>query len=112
GVYRGDAHAALEACVATANQRRYEGIGEYIDHGYIPDEANGTSVSNTLEYAYDDWCIAQLAKHLGEEAVYDTFIKRPENGRSLYDASIGFMPPRHADGTVRHGLDVLGSRGR
>src|SRR5690606_32294508 len=87
GVYRGDAHAALEACVATANQRRYEGIGEYIDHGYIPEEANGTSVSNTLEYAYDDWCIAQLARHLGEQEVYETFIARSENWRNLYDAS-------------------------
>lgn len=112
GVYRGDAHAALEACVATANQRRYEGIGEYIDHGYIPDEANGTSVSNTLEYAYDDWCIAQLAKHLGEEAVYDTFIKRSENWRNLYDASIGFMRPRHADGTFRKAFDVLETHGQ
>jgi putative alpha-1,2-mannosidase len=56
----------LKACVATANKRDYEGIGQYIDLGYIPAEKNGTSVSNTLEYAYDDWAIAQLAKHLDE----------------------------------------------
>ena len=112
GVYRGDAHAALEACVATANQRRYEGIGAYIDKGYIPDETNGTSVSNTLEYAYDDWCIAQLAKHLGEQDVYETFIERSENWRNLYDPSIGFMRPRHADGTFRKAFDVLETHGQ
>ncbi|SKB57726.1 alpha-1,2-mannosidase, putative [Parapedobacter luteus] len=112
GVYRGDAQAALEACVATANYRRYEGIGDYIDLGYIPDEKNGTSVSNTLEYAYDDWCIAQLAKHLGRQDVYDTFIKRSENWRNMYDATIGFMRPRHADGAFRKDFDVLETHGQ
>src|SRR5690606_21142979 len=82
---------ALDACVATANFRRYEGIGEYIDLGYIPDEKNGTSVSNTLEYAYDDWCIAQLAKHLGRGDIYETFLERSENWRNMYDPTIGFM---------------------
>src|SRR5690606_16325344 len=112
GVYKGDAQAALEACVATANYRLYEGIGEYIDRGYIPEEVNGTSVSNTLEYAYDDWCIAQLAKHLGRQDIYDTFIKRSENWRNLYDPSIGFMRPRHADGTFRKEFDVLETHGQ
>ncbi|MGK6352164.1 GH92 family glycosyl hydrolase [Parapedobacter sp. DT-150] len=112
GVYKGDAQAALEACVATANYRRYEGIGEYIDRGYIPDEANGTSVSNTLEYAYDDWCIAQLAKHLGKQDVYDVFAKRSENWRNMYDPAIGFMRPRHADGTFRAKFDVLETHGQ
>jgi len=112
GVYRGDPHAALEACVATANQRRYEGIGEYIDLGYVPDEVNGTSVSNTLEYAYDDWCIAQLAKHLGKSDVYETFIKRSQHWRNVYDASIGFMRPRRADGTFRQQFDVLDTHGQ
>src|SRR5690606_3092759 len=61
GVYKGDPHRALEACIATSNRRDYEGIGEYIDYGYIPHEVNSNSVSTTLEYAYNDWCIAQLA---------------------------------------------------
>lgn len=112
GVYKGDPHVALDACVSTANQRRYEGIGEYIDRGYIPDEVNGTSVSNTLEYAYDDWCIAQLAKYLGQENIYDSFIKRSENWRNLYDVSIGFMRPRKADGMFRKEFDVLETHGQ
>lgn len=112
GVYTGDAHAALEACVATANYRRYEGIGEYIDYGYIPTEVNSTAVSNTLEYAYDDWCIARLAQYLGNEDVYNTFIKRSENWRNMYDPSIGFMRPRHADGTFRKDFDLLETHGQ
>lgn len=112
GIYTGDAQKALDACVSTANVRRYEGIGEYMDLGYIPDEKNGTSVSNTLEYAYDDWCIAQLAKHLGRDDVYATFIKRSENWRNVYDASIGFMRPRHEDGSFRANFDALETHGQ
>lgn len=112
GVYRGDAQAALDACVATANARRYEGIGEYIDYGYVPDEVNGTSVSNTLEYAYDDWCIAQLAQHLGRTDVYDTFIKRSENWRNMFDKSIGFMRPKNSKGEFRPQFDVLETHGQ
>ncbi|MCZ2982691.1 glycoside hydrolase family 92 protein, partial [Acinetobacter baumannii] len=73
GTYEGDAEAALAACVQTAKARRYEGIGEYMDLGYVPDDVNSTSVSNTLEYAYDDWCIAQLAKKLGKEDIAAEF---------------------------------------
>lgn len=112
GVYKGDANKALDACVTTANFRRYEGIGEYIDFGFVPDEKNGTSVSNTLEYAYDDWCIAQLAKNLGREDIYETFSKRAENWRNVYDPSIGFMRPKGADGKFRAEFDVLETHGQ
>ncbi|MCL7988115.1 GH92 family glycosyl hydrolase [Sphingobacterium sp. lm-10] len=112
GVYKGDANAALDACIATANYRRYEGIGDYIDLGYIPDEKNGTSVSNTLEYAYDDWCIAQLAKHLNRDADYQTFAKRAENWRNMFDPSIGFMRPKNVEGKFREKFDVLETHGQ
>jgi predicted alpha-1,2-mannosidase len=107
GVYTGDANKALDACVVTANHRDYEGIGEYIDKGYISAEKSGTSVSNTLEYAYDDWCIAQLAKKLGRHDVYDTFIKRSGNWANNFDKSIGFMRPKMADGSFKAKFDVL-----
>ncbi|MFD0795715.1 GH92 family glycosyl hydrolase [Mucilaginibacter litoreus] len=102
-----DANKALEACVATARKRSYEGIGEYMDKGYVPDERSGTSVSNTLEYAYDDWAIAQMAKKLGKTDIYNEFIKRSENYKNVYDASIGFMRPKKADGTFRSKFDPL-----
>lgn len=112
GVYTGDAEAALAACVQTANKRDYEGIGAYIDYGFVPDENSGTSVSNTLEYAYDDWCIAQLAKKLGKQDIYDTFIKRSENWKNLYDTRIGFMRPKSKDGVFREKFDVLDTHGQ
>jgi predicted alpha-1,2-mannosidase len=107
-----DANKALDACVATARQRNYEGIGYYIDKGYIPQEKNGVSVSNTLEYAYDDWCIAQLAKKIGRTPIYDEFIKRSQNWRNVYDASIGFMRPRLSDGSFKKEFDVLKTDGQ
>nr|WP_121273185.1 GH92 family glycosyl hydrolase [Pedobacter schmidteae] len=112
GNFKGDINKALTACVATANQRNYEGIGDYIDKGYVPSDKNRTAVSNTLEYAYDDWCIAQLAKKAGNTEVYNTFIKRSENWRNVYDASIGFMRPRLSDGMFRKNFDVLETEGQ
>jgi predicted alpha-1,2-mannosidase len=110
GVYTGDAGKALDACIVTANHRDYEGIGDYIDKGYIPAEHSGTSVSNTLEYAYDDWCIAQLAKKLGRQDVYNTFIKRSGNWVNNFDPSIGFMRPKMADGSFKAKFDVLSTQ--
>lgn len=112
GTFTGDANKALDACIATATHRRYEGIGDYMDKGYIPSEKNGTSVSTTLEYAYDDWCIAQLAQKLGRTAIYNDFIKRSGNWKNVYDASIGFMRPRLSDGTFRKNFDVLETDGQ
>lgn len=112
GVYKGDAEAALAACVQTANTRQYEGIGAYIDKGYVPSDVSGTSVSNTLEYAYDDWCIAQLAKKLGKEDIYTTFSKRAESWKSLYDPAIGFMRPKNSVGKFQEKFDVLDTHGQ
>ena len=102
-----DENKALNACIATANHRSYEGIGYYIDSGYVPEDKSSSSVSKTLEYAYDDWCIAQAAKKLGRNDVYDEFIKRSENYKNVWDASIGFMRPRMSDGTFRKNFDPL-----
>jgi len=102
-----DTNKALDACVTTARHRSYEGIGEYMDKGYVPDEKSGVSVSNTLEYAYDDWCIAQIAKKLGRNDIYEEFIKRSQNYKNVYDPSIGFMRPKLANGTFRKSFDPL-----
>jgi predicted alpha-1,2-mannosidase len=107
GNYEGNAEEALDACVATATHRPYEGIGYYMDLGYVPSDINRNSVSNTLEYSYDDWCIAQLAKKLGKTDIYNTFIKRSENWRNVYDSKIGFMRPKLRDGSFRKDFDVL-----
>ncbi len=102
-----DPNLALEACVNTARTRMYEGLGYYIDKGYVPEDKSGSSVSKTLEYAYDDWCIAQMARKLNRNDIYQEFIKRSENYRNVYDASIGYMRPRLSDGTFKKEFDVL-----
>ncbi|HEY0175387.1 MAG TPA: GH92 family glycosyl hydrolase, partial [Pedobacter sp.] len=107
GVYTGDPEAALQACITTSNHRDYEGIGYYIDKGFIPSEKSGTSVSNTLEYAYDDWCIAQLAKKLNKQSVYEEYMKRSGNWENNFDNSIGFMRAKKADCTFQKNFDVM-----
>lgn len=112
GTYNGDANKALDACVTTAKHRDYEGIGYYMDRGYIPAERSGVSVSNTLEYAYDDWAIAQLAKKLNRTDIYNEFIKRSNNWRNNYDTASGFMRPRLADGTFKKAFDPKDTEGQ
>lgn len=111
GVYDGDENQALNACIGTANKRFYEGIGDYIDLGYIPDEHNSTSVSNALEYAYDDWAIAQAAKKLGRKDVYKVFMKRSQNWKNNFDPVIGMMRPRLKDGSFRNNFDINETHG-
>ncbi|UOR06108.1 GH92 family glycosyl hydrolase [Hymenobacter aerilatus] len=101
------AQRALDACVATAHQKRFDGIGYYEQLGYVPEDKSGSSVSKTLEYAFDDWCIAQLAKKLGKSDIEAEFSKRAQNWQNVYDQRIGFMRPRLADGSFRQRFDVL-----
>lgn len=112
GVYAGDPNRALDACIATSNRRDFEGIGEYIDYGYIPYERNANSVSSTLEYAYDDWCIAQLASKLNRMDVYNTYMKRSQNWRNVFDTSIGFTRPKDLQGKFVKNFDVLDTHGQ
>jgi len=107
-----NASKALEACVTTATHKNYEGIGYYVEKGYIPDEKSGTSASTTLEYAYDDWSIAQAAKKLGKKDIYQEFIKRSENYKNVFDASVGFMRARREDGSFKKEFDPLSTIGQ
>jgi predicted alpha-1,2-mannosidase len=107
-----DPGQALDACIVTSNRRSFEGLGAYLDKGYIPSEASGVSVSTTLEYAYDDWAIAQAAKKLGRMEVYATYMKRSENFKNVFDPSIGYMRPRLSDGSFRQAFDVLTTNGQ
>ncbi|GAA4462561.1 GH92 family glycosyl hydrolase [Nemorincola caseinilytica] len=102
-----EANRALDACVATAKNRKYDGLGHYMALGYVPEDKNSSSVSKTLEYAYDDWCIAQIAQKLGRDDVYREFSKRAGNYRNVYDAATGYMRPRLSSGAFRQPFDVL-----
>ncbi len=107
-----DANKALDACVTTAHHRSYDGIGLYEDMGYIPVDINGTGTSTTLEYAYDDWAIAQMAKKLNKMDVYKEFMKRSENYKNVFDPSVGFMRGRLSDGSWKKDFDPLSTSGQ
>jgi len=102
-----DAQKALDASVQTARTKYYDGLEFYIKLGYVPEDKNSSSVSKTLEYAYDDWCIAQMAQKLNQTDVYDEFSKRSENWKNVYDSSSGFMRPKMNDGKFREKFDAL-----
>ena len=99
-----DAEKALEACVATANLDDYRGIGAYKELGYVPYNlidpynADNWSLSKTLEYAYDDYCIARMAEKMGRTDVAEEFYKRSRNYRNVYNPQSGFMQPRDDKG--------------
>lgn len=107
-----DAARSLDACIQTATHSNYEGIGDYMSKGYIPDEKLGTSASTTLEYAYDDWSIAQAAKKLNRQDVYEAFMKRAASYNNIYDASTGFMRAKKADGSFKPNFDPLSTHGQ
>jgi predicted alpha-1,2-mannosidase len=102
-----NANKALDAAAETARHKNYDGLEYYIKMGYVPEDKNSSSVSKTLEYAYDDWAIAQMAKKLNRKNIYDEFIKRSENWKNVYDASTGFMRPKMSDGSFRKNFDPL-----
>lgn len=107
-----DYSRALKAAETTSNQRFYEGLGAYLDYQFVPENVSGNSVSKTLEYAYDDWCIAQMAKKLGQDSLVAIYQKRAESYKNQFDSSIGFMRPRMSDGSFKKEFDVLSTHGQ
>ncbi|HEX2983825.1 MAG TPA: GH92 family glycosyl hydrolase, partial [Ignavibacteriales bacterium] len=77
------------------------GLKYYKRYGYIPYEMENNSVSITLEYAYDDWCIAQVAKKLGKQDEYEHYTKRALSYKNMFDVSTGFMRGKDAGGKWR-----------
>ncbi len=103
---------ALQASINTANVKYFDGLGDYIDYKYVPDDKSHSSVSKTLEYAYNDWCIAQMAKQVGNTSVEEEFMKRSEYYNNVYDSKIGYMRPKLADGTFRKNFDSMDTHGQ
>ena len=77
-----------------------ESYNYYLEKGYVPlNRDHHSYVSNTMEYAYQDWCLAQYAKVLKIDSTYQTFMKRSENWRNIFDTETGFVRPRNIDGS-------------
>ncbi len=64
-------------------------IEPYLELGYVPTES--VYISNTLEYAYDDWCVAQLAKAMGKNKEYKLFMKRSENYKNIFNPELKYI---------------------
>lgn len=92
-----DKEKAYKAMLASAFQTG-RGVPEYIKYGYMPQDKMGHSASVTLEYGYDDWCIAQVAKKLGKEEDYRKFSKRAQAYQHIFDKNTGFMRAKNSNG--------------
>ncbi len=105
GIKGFDANQALDAMVASATYAPYGGLGDYMTLGYVPIDREPEAASKTVEYAYDDWTIARMARKLGRADVAATFEKRAGNWRNSFDAASGWLRARKADGSFRVPFD-------
>ena len=101
GVKGFDYERAYEAMRTTAMNPHFDCLPEYMEMGYVPFDKEAESVSKTLEYAYDDFCIAQAAKALGKEDDYRYFLNRSLSYQTLIDPQTKFMRGRDSEGNWR-----------
>lgn len=95
-----DYQFALKAMIVSAMED-HRGLKYYREMGYIPVEKEHESVSKTLEYAYDDWCIAEVAKKLGNDSIAAVFSERAQYYKNLFDKETGFMRPKRNGGWIK-----------
>ncbi|MDP5082562.1 MAG: GH92 family glycosyl hydrolase [Winogradskyella sp.] len=93
GIRGYDAEKAFEAMKHSATRNKF-GLEAYKKNGFIPVDEESESVSKTLEYAYDDWTIAQMAKTMGKTEDYKTYIKRAQYYKNVFDPQTQFMRGR------------------
>ena len=102
---------ATETGIGIHGYRERPGLAQYVKRGYVPFEPSGfdgagdNAASITLEYANDDFCIAQFARSLGDARTHDAFMRRAQNWQNLFDAESGFIRPRRTDGVFLEGFD-------
>ncbi|MFD2565952.1 GH92 family glycosyl hydrolase [Pseudotenacibaculum haliotis] len=107
-----DKKKALLASVETANVSYFDGLGDYIKYKYVPDDKSHSSVSKTLELAYDDWTIAQIANNVGDASTEKVFLERSEYYKNVFNKENGYMSPKLSDGTFRKNFDPLDTHGQ
>ncbi|MDO4782293.1 MAG: GH92 family glycosyl hydrolase [Capnocytophaga felis] len=111
GVRSFDAEKAYQAMKKTMMGEE-RGLKFYKQYGYIPFDKWDESVTISLEYAYDDWCVAQMAKALGKTEDYEFFMKRSEAYKHLLDTETGFMRGKSVAGKWREPFDPKHSNHR
>lgn len=93
GIRNYDTEKALKAMKHSAKQDHL-GLESYKKFGFIPVEKESESVSKTLEYAYDDWTIAQMSKQMGKYDDYKTYSERAQYYKNIFDPQTKFMRGR------------------
>ncbi len=93
GIRNFDTDLALEAMISISNE---DALGKkiYGSNGYLTVQDESESVSKTLEYSYDDWCISEMAKALGKDSIAEIYASRALSARNLYNWKTGFYEPR------------------
>jgi len=107
GIKGFDANEALDAMVASATYGPYGDLADYMKLGYVPIDKEPEAASKTVEYAYDDWAIAQMARKMGRADVAATFEKRAGNWRNSFDAKTGWVRARLSTGAFREPFDPV-----
>lgn len=90
GIRGFDQELALEAMIKFSNENEY-GKWAYAEDGFLSSEKESESVSKTLEYAYNDWCIAQMAKELGKDSTYKIYSRRAQSWKNIFDPESKFF---------------------
>ncbi len=101
-----DVERAYTSMKASAMQNIH-GSDQYRKYGFIPFETYGESVTRTLEYAYDDWCLAQIAFILGKQDDHNYFLDRSESYKKLFDPGSGFIRAKLKSGEWKTPFDPL-----
>ncbi|MBI1807613.1 MAG: glycoside hydrolase family 92 protein [Ignavibacteria bacterium] len=112
GIRDYDVKKAFEACVATATHESFQGIGDYVRYGYAPLDKLSNSASITLEYAYDDFTVAQFAKAMNKPDIEKQFMQRAMSYRNIFDPSTGFMRAKDSKGNWQTPMDPLSTEGQ
>jgi predicted alpha-1,2-mannosidase len=108
GIYKPDLNDVLDLCVKTAEKDDYRSLGLYRKLGFVPcDRDSSWSMSKTLEYAYDDYCIALLAAKAGNKTVQKEFERRGKFYKNTFNPQTGFMQPRKSDGSFVDNFNPL-----
>ena len=100
-----DSGRVLDAMVSTSTVPYLEGLGSYMEEGYVPLEDSSTGASTTLEYAYDDWTIYRAALHAGKYALAREYRERAGNYKNLFDGTDPFARAKHRDGNWKSPTD-------
>ncbi len=100
GIRDFDTEKALKAMVASSKDD-FRGMGAYMKYGYIPIEVEGEATSKTLEYAYDDWCVARMAEDMGKADIAKEFYARAQAYKNIFNPENQFFQGRRNGGWMR-----------